>query len=164
MLVLGIDPGIAITGYGLVASDGQALKPVAFGVLRTPAHTPTADRLIMLYDQLQELIGEFNPDVAAVEQLFFWSNVTTAMNVSEARGVIKLVLAQRSLPNSEYTPMQVKQAVTGYGKADKAQVQSMVKMLLCLEETPRPDDAADALAVAICHISFDRFGIARSSS
>ena len=164
MLVLGIDPGIAITGYGLVASDGQALKPVAFGVLRTPAHTPTADRLIMLYDQLQELIREFNPDVAAVEQLFFWSNVTTAMNVSEARGVIKLVLAQRSLPNSEYTPMQVKQAVTGYGKADKAQVQSMVKMLLCLEETPRPDDAADALAVAICHISFDRFGIARSSS
>lgn len=164
MLVLGIDPGIAITGYGLVESDGQALKPVAFGVLRTPAHTPTADRLIMLYDQLQELIGEFNPDAAAVEQLFFWSNVTTAMNVSEARGVIKLVLAQRSLPNSEYTPMQVKQAVTGYGKADKAQVQSMVKMLLCLEETPRPDDAADALAVAICHVSFDRFGIARSSS
>jgi len=164
MLVLGIDPGIAITGYGLVESDGPALKPVAFGVIRTPAHTPTADRLIMLYDQLQELIDEFDPDVAAVEQLFFWSNVTTAMNVSEARGVTKLVLAQRGLITSEYTPMQVKQAVTGYGKADKSQVQNMVKMLLCLEELPRPDDAADALAVAICHISFDRFGIARSSS
>jgi len=164
MLVLGIDPGIAITGYGLVESDGPVLKPVAFGVIRTPAHTPTADRLIMLYDQLQELIDEFDPDVAAVEQLFFWSNVTTAMNVSEARGVTKLVLAQRGLITSEYTPMQVKQAVTGYGKADKSQVQNMVKMLLCLEELPRPDDAADALAVAICHISFDRFGIARSSS
>ena len=150
MLVLGIDPGLAITGYGLVREDGRGLVCVAHGVIRTPAHTPRPSRLVQLYDRLREIIDEHTPDVASVEELFFSNNARTAMLVGEARGVLLLTCAQAGLPIAEYTPMQIKQAISGYGKAEKAQVQEMVRLLLGLEQIPRPDDAADALAVAIC--------------
>jgi crossover junction endodeoxyribonuclease RuvC len=150
-LALGIDPGLATTGYGLVASDGQRLTSVAYGVIRTPAGLSTVERLAKLYHLVGQLIERYRPDTSAVEELFFSTNARTAMNVGQARGVLLLALAEAGLPVAEYTPMQVKQAVTGYGGADKAQVQEMVRLLLSLQELPRPDDAADALAVSICH-------------
>jgi len=156
-LILGIDPGLAITGYGIVREDGNHLAAVTYGVVRTPANTPPATRLLLLYEGLADLIRTHRPDQAAVEQLFFATNVRTAMSVSQARGVALLVLAKEGLPVAEYTPLQIKQATTGYGKADKAQVQEMVRVLLRLDERPTPDDAADALAVAICHHSHARF-------
>jgi crossover junction endodeoxyribonuclease RuvC len=151
MLVLGIDPGLATTGYGLVSGDGQRLSIVDYGVVRTPPHTETAQRLLMLHAALGQLIERHRPDAAAVEELFFSTNARTAMAVGQARGVVLLRLAQAELKVAEYTPMQVKQAVTGYGGADKVQVQEMVRLLLRLSELPSPDDASDALAVAICH-------------
>ena len=156
MLVLGIDPGLATTGYGLVAGDEQTLRPVAYGVVRTPPHVPTADRLAVLYDELQRIVAEFSPDQAAVEELFFATNARTAITVSQARGVVLLALAKCGLCAAEYTPLEVKQSTTGYGQADKPQVQEMVRLLLGLREIPRPDDAADALAIAICHLSHSR--------
>lgn len=151
MRVLGIDPGLATTGYGLVAGDGQALEATAYGVLRTPANTPIAERLVMLHRELTALLDRYHPDVVAMEELFFSTNARTAMTVGEARGVLLLTAAQAGLPIAEYTPLQVKQAITGYGQAEKQQVQQMVRLLLSLPEIPRPDDAADGLAVAICH-------------
>lgn len=151
MLVLGLDPGLAITGYGLVAAAGQSLSPLAYGVIRTPTDASLAERLSRLYHQVRELIAEHRPDVAAVEELFFSSNARTAMTVGHARGVLLLALSESKLPIVEYTPMQVKLAVTGYGGAGKLQMQEMVRLLLGLEHVPRPDDAADALGVAICH-------------
>jgi len=156
VLVLGIDPGLATTGYGLVAGDEQTLRPVAYGVVRTPPHVPTADRLALLYDALQRIVAEFSPDQAAVEELFFATNARTAITVSQARGVVLLALAKCGLCAAEYTPLEVKQSTTGYGQADKPQVQEMVRLLLGLREVPRPDDAADALAIAICHLSHSR--------
>ena len=150
--VLGCDPGLAITGYGILDSDGQQLTPIAFGVLRTEAGLAEPTRLLDLYQKLVEMIQRYQPDVAAVEKLFFSTNVRTAMMVSQARGVLLLSLAEAGLPIWEYTPMQIKQAVTGYGQADKLQIQEMVRLLLNLREIPRPDDAADALAVSICHL------------
>lgn len=151
MLVLGIDPGLATTGYGFVEGDGQALEAVAYGVLRTPAKTPIAERLVILHDALTALLDRYNPDVVAMEELFFSTNARTAMVVGEARGVLLLTVAQAGLAICEYTPLQIKQAITGYGQADKRQVQEMVRLLLSLNEIPRPDDAADGLAVSICH-------------
>ena len=151
-LALGLDPGLATTGYGLVASDGQTLTSVAFGVIRTKAHEPTVERLARIHCAVGEIIDRFKPDIAAVEELFFSTNARTAMSVGQARGVLLLALAQSGLSVAEYTPMQIKQAVTGYGGADKTQVQEMVRLLLNLKEPPRPDDAADALAVSICHL------------
>lgn len=151
MLVLGLDPGLASTGYGLVDGDGPDLKAVSYGVLRTPANTPLADRLVMLHRALRELLDRYRPDAAAVEELFFSTNARTAMVVGEARGVLLLTLAQAGVRMAEYTPLQVKQAITGYGQADKNQVQQMVRLLLNLADLPQPDDAADALAVSICH-------------
>ncbi len=151
MLVLGIDPGIAITGYGLVTDDRQELEPLAYGVLETPAGQPLCERLLLLDRQLRTLIETHQPEVAAVEELFFSRNVRTAMAVSHARGVALLAVARAGLEVYEYTPLQVKEAVCGYGRAEKLQVQEMTKFLLHLDEIPRPDDAADALAVAICH-------------
>ncbi|MGI5916285.1 MAG: crossover junction endodeoxyribonuclease RuvC [Anaerolineae bacterium] len=151
MLVLGIDPGLATTGYGLVEGDGHRLTPVAYGVLRTPANMPTADRLVQIHRGLQELLDRYRPQAAAVEELFFATNARTAMVVGEARGVLLLTLAEAGLSVAEYTPLQVKQSITGYGQADKAQVQEMVRLLLDLDDIPHPDDAADALAVSICH-------------
>ncbi len=151
MLVLGLDPGLATTGFGLVRSDEQRLVRVEHGVIRTEARLDLAERLVRLHDALQHLITRYEPEVAAVEELFFSTNARTAMLVGEARGVLLLTLAQNGLPVREYTPMQVKQAITGYGGADKNQVQQMVRLLLGLEDLPQPDDAADALAVSICH-------------
>jgi crossover junction endodeoxyribonuclease RuvC len=152
MRVLGIDPGTATTGYGVVEEVKGDLKPLAFGVIRTPADQPLPNRLQSIYQALKELAAEWVPTVAAVEELFFSRNVRTAMSVGQARGVTLLALADVGLDVAEYTPLAIKQAVTGYGNADKAQVQEMVRLLLGLAEAPRPDDAADALAVAICHL------------
>lgn len=153
MLVLGIDPGTATTGYGLVRqTEDGGLKQVDHGVILTPAKMPMAERLVLLYDKLQEIILLHRPDSSAVEELFFSRNVKTAISVGQGRGVVLLSLAQAGLPVAEYAPNEIKIAVSGYGGADKRQVQEMVKMLLGLDEVPKPDDAADALAVAICHI------------
>jgi crossover junction endodeoxyribonuclease RuvC len=152
MRVLGIDPGTAITGYGLVEEVRGDLKLVAFGVIRTPADQPLPGRLQLIYHAVSDLAEEWEPEAAAVEELFFSRNVRTAMSVGQARGVALLALADAGLDVAEYTPLAIKQAVTGYGNADKMQVQEMVRLLLELAEVPRPDDAADALAVAICHL------------
>jgi crossover junction endodeoxyribonuclease RuvC len=153
MRVLGIDPGTATTGYGLVDEDdaGEA-RLVGYGVILTEAKTPMPERLLTLYRELSALLAEHRPDAVAVEELFFGRNVTTAVTVGQARGVVLLAAAQAGLPVSEYKPAQVKQALVGYGGADKAQIQEMVRIMLNLPEIPRPDDAADAVAVAICHL------------
>ena len=153
MLALGIDPGTATTGYGLVRENGDgSLTIVDFGVILTPPGLLMEKRLLLLYDRLTEILLLHQPECAAVEKLFFSRNVTTAIAVGQARGVILLTLAQHGLSIGEYTPMEIKQAVAGYGGADKNQVQQMVRALLGLQDIPRPDDAADALAVAICHL------------
>lgn len=152
MRVLGIDPGTAITGYAIVEEEEGNLHLVDIGVVNTPAKTPLPSRLQQIYTGLTDVIVTHKPAAAAVEQLFFSRNVRTAMSVGQARGVVLLALANAGLPIAEYTPMQIKQAVTGYGSADKRQVQEMVRMLLSLRDIPRPDDAADAAAVAICYL------------
>jgi crossover junction endodeoxyribonuclease RuvC len=157
-LAIGIDPGTATTGYGLVRShrDGS-LEAVQFGVISTPKDKSAAERLDMLYRQLNEILAAHHPDTAAVEKLFFSKNVTTAIAVGQARGVLLLSLAQAGLEIAEYTPNEVKQAVAGYGSADKRQVQEMVRVLLVLPEIPKPDDAADALAIAITHLNTNTY-------
>jgi crossover junction endodeoxyribonuclease RuvC len=157
-LALGIDPGTATTGYGLIRlePDGNLLA-VKYGVITTPKDTPAHERLVMLYDQLKELLNEHKPDTAAVEKLFFQRNITTAIAVGQARGVMLLALAQAGLDVFEYTPNEIKQAVAGYGSAGKRQMQEMVRVLLRLDDIPRPDDAADALAVAITHVNTNRY-------
>ncbi len=153
MITLGIDPGTATTGYGIIdeQEDGE-LKVLDYGVILTESKLPLADRLVQLYTQIKNLILLHHPDMGAVEKLFFERNVRTALSVGQARGVALLAMAEASLNIGEYTPLEVKQAVAGYGGADKRQVQLMVKAILNLEKLPHPDDAADALAVAICHI------------
>ncbi len=152
MLVIGIDPGTATTGYGLVRIDMDGtLEVVDYGVIETSAKESMPDRLLELHRRLSELLLLHRPESSAVEKLFFARNVTNAISVGQARGVALLTLAQAGLSIAEYTPMEVKQAVAGYGGADKTQVQLMVRALLDLPELPKPDDAADALAVAICH-------------
>jgi crossover junction endodeoxyribonuclease RuvC len=153
MLVIGIDPGTATTGYGLVReNEDGSLALVDFGVITTPASLPMPERLLELYRQLTAILLLHRPESGAVEKLFFQRNVTNALSVGQARGVVLLALAQAGLGVGEYTPMEVKQATAGYGGADKNQVQQMVRALLGLADIPRPDDAADALAVAICHL------------
>jgi crossover junction endodeoxyribonuclease RuvC len=153
MRILGIDPGTATTGYGLVTeSDDGTLIALDYGVIITPPDMSMPERLVLLYQKMTEIILLHHPDSGAVEKLFFQRNVTTAISVGQARGVILLALAQAGLSVGEYTPMEVKQAVAGYGGADKRQVQMMVQALLCLKDLPRPDDAADALAIAITHL------------
>ena len=153
MLVLGIDPGTATTGYGLVRETEQGgFVVVDYGVILTPAGEAPEKRLLLLYDRISEILLLHRPDHGAVEKLFFQRNVTTAIAVGQARGVVMLALAQKGLAVAEYTPLEVKQAVTGYGGAEKLQVQMMVQAILELAEIPRPDDAADALAVAVCHL------------
>lgn len=151
MIVLGIDPGYAITGFGLVDYQAGRIKLLDFGVVSTPSAMAFPSRLLSIAEALDDLITQYKPDAVAVEELFFSRNTTTAIGTAQARGVAVLAGAKAGLPVFEYTPMQVKVAVTGYGKADKAQVQQMVRVLLNLREIPKPDDAADALAVAICH-------------
>ena len=152
MLVLGIDPGTATTGYGLVREADGGPAAVAYGVIETPAGGPMPVRLQTIYRELKKIIALHNPDTAAVERLFFQKNVTTAMTVGQARGVALLALAEAGVSVGEYSPRDVKQAVAGYGGAGKAQVQQMVRAILNLRDIPKPDDAADALAVAICHL------------
>jgi crossover junction endodeoxyribonuclease RuvC len=157
MRVLGIDPGTATTGYGLVfESDGGDLRANAYGVISTPANHDMPTRLKNLFQQIDQLILLHRPEQGAVEKLFFQRNVTTAISVGQARGVILLAFANHDIPVAEYTPLEIKQAATGYGNADKKQVQSMIKSLLQLDVLPEPDDAADALAVAICHLNSHR--------
>ncbi len=151
MLVLGIDPGTAITGYGLV-EEGDELELIACGVITTPAGVPLPERLLTIHRQLSEVIRRYQPEAVAIEELFFSKNVRTAMSVGHARGVILLAAAQARLPIHEYKPSEVKQAVAGYGAASKEQMQEMVRLLLDLEEVPTPDDAADAVAIAVCHL------------
>lgn len=151
MVVLGIDPGYAILGYGVVETRGTALRAVDCGVIETRADMPFPERLERLYLGTRQLLETFRPDEVAFEELFFYRNVTTAIQVGSGRGVTLLAAQQSGLPLYEYTPMQIKLAVTGNGHADKKQVQHMVRALLSLKTTPKPDDAADALAVAICH-------------
>lgn len=157
-LALGIDPGTATTGYGIVRleSDG-GLAAVAFGVITTPKESSASARLEMLYNQMRALLKKYKPETAAVEKLFFSRNVTTAIAVGQARGVALLALQQAGLEIFEYTPNEVKQAVAGYGSADKRQVQEMVRTLLLLDSIPKPDDAADALAIAITHLNTKRY-------
>jgi crossover junction endodeoxyribonuclease RuvC len=152
VLVLGIDPGTAITGYGLVREDEAGLVLVACGVITTPSDWVLPKRLQTIYCDLSDLVRAHQPEAAAVEELFFSRNARTALSVGHARGVVLLALADAGLPIHEYKPLQVKQAITGYGGADKQQVQQMVRMLLHLDRAPQPDDAADAVAVAVCHI------------
>lgn len=150
MMILGIDPGTARLGFGVLRKEGSRLVHVAHGCLETPKTMPHAERLSVLHAALHDLVATHRPELVGVEKLFFQKNVKTAMTVSEARGVTLLALRDRGVPISEHTPMQVKMAVTGYGGADKRQVQEMVRRLLSLSAIPKPDDAADALAIAYC--------------
>ncbi len=152
MLVLGIDPGTALCGYGLVRSEGDDMSLVAYGAISTPAKAPLSDRLLQIHAELAGMIKAHRPQSAAVEKLFFSKNTRTALAVGHARGVVLLAAAEAGLPVYEYTPNEVKQAIVGYGGADKNQMQQMVRMLLHLPYVPEPDDAADAVAIAICHI------------
>ncbi len=157
-IALGIDPGTATTGYGVVGRTADdAFVLLACGVIRTHPDTQMHLRLLELYQDLQSLIREFRPEVMAVEKLFFGRNVTTAITVGQARGAILLAAATAGLKVAEYTPAEVKQAITGYGNADKQQIQQMVQYLLDLPEIPRPDDAADGVAIALCHLQADRY-------
>jgi crossover junction endodeoxyribonuclease RuvC len=157
VLILGVDPGLASTGYGLVRERDGALEAVAYGVVSTPPKLPTPARLQIIYRELSALIAEHRPTGGAMEKLFFSRNVSTAMSVGQARGVSLLALTDGGLDIAEYAPNEVKLAIAGYGSADKVQMQEMVRLLLGLDEPPRPDDAADALAVAICHLHAARF-------
>ncbi|HWP95818.1 MAG TPA: crossover junction endodeoxyribonuclease RuvC [Syntrophomonadaceae bacterium] len=152
MLVMGIDPGTATTGYGVVEGQGAKGRLVDYGTIRTPASMPMPDRLLAINRELVGLLDTYHPDVVAIEELFFQRNAKTAISVAQSRGVLVMTAAGAGLQVAEYTPLQVKQAVVGYGNASKRQVQLMVQAILSLKETPQPDDAADALAIAICHL------------
>lgn len=152
MRILGIDPGTGILGFGVIEADGrQKANLLDAGVIRTPVKQPDSQRLLTIYDELSQIIKDLQPEVMAVEKLFFAQNVTTAMSVSQARGVVLLCGEQNNLELHEYTPLQIKQALTGYGRADKKQMQEMVRIVLGLKDVPKPDDCADALGAAICH-------------
>jgi len=151
MRIIGIDPGTGILGFGIIEVNRGKAQIVDAGVIRTPVKEDDAVRLLTIYEELTDIIAQTKPQVMSVEKLFFARNVTTAMTVAQARGVVLLCGQQAGLPLFEYTPMQIKQAITGYGKADKKQMQEMVRVILQLKEIPKPDDAADALAAAITH-------------
>lgn len=151
MVILGIDPGYAIVGIGVIRYEGNHFRPLEYDAITTPAKMPTPLRLKHIYEQINLFLDKYHPDAVAIEELFFNNNAKTAIAVGQARGVLLVAAANRNIPICEYTPLQIKQAVTGYGRADKKQIQSMVKMMLGLDVVPKPDDAADALAVAICH-------------
>lgn len=158
MIVIGIDPGIALTGYGIISQDNDGeVSVVDFGTIVTSNEIQSeAARLLVIFNQLNELLDFHCPTAGAVEKLFFQKNARTAISVGQARGVALLALAQKGVPVFEYAPVEIKQALTGYGKADKRQMQAMVKWRLGLREVPKPDDAADALAIAICHLQSSR--------
>ncbi len=151
MVILGIDPGVATVGFGVVDKRGNEFKAIEYGVITTPAHTLLEDRLCSIFDDMTEIIGRHRPDCVSIEELFFNRNITTAIDVAQARGVLLLACRKAGLDVYEYTPLQVKSAIVGYGRAEKQQVQYMTRLLLKLDEIPKPDDAADALALAVCH-------------
>ncbi len=157
MRILGIDPGTGLLGFGVIDVQGTKVQMVDAGVIRTPVKEDDAVRLLTIYEELSDIIAANNPTIMSVEKLFFARNVTTAMTVAQARGVVLLCGKQADMQIFEYTPMQIKQAITGYGKADKKQMQEMVRVLLKLKEVPKPDDCADALAAALTHVSVGRF-------
>lgn len=156
MRIIGIDPGTGILGFGVIDAKKGSMKLVTAGVITTPAHTPLPDRLLEIYDGLTEIIRETKPTVMSIEKLFFSQNVTTAISVAQARGVAMLTGRQAEMAIHEYTPLQIKQTMTGYGRASKQQIQEMVRLQLQLAEAPKPDDCADALAAAITHAFMDR--------
>ncbi len=151
MIILGIDPGFAIVGWGVIEYSGSRFKVLGYGSVETPAHIPMEERLLMINNGIKQLVETYHPDVMAVEELFFNTNITTGIRVAEARGVIIMCAHSLRVKIFEYTPLQVKQAVVGYGRAEKKQVIAMVTRLLNLEKPPKPDDTADALAIAVCH-------------
>lgn len=151
MIILGIDPGVAITGFGVISYEGNKFKVIDYGAVITAPELALPERLLKINTEMTAIINKFKPNVVAVEELFFNKNVKTALAVGHGRGVAILAAANQNIPVYEYTPLQVKQAVVGYGRADKLQVQQMIRMILCLEKIPKPDDVADALAVAVCH-------------
>lgn len=151
MIILGIDPGTAICGYGLIETINYRLRPIDCGTITTSADMKLDQRLVAIYNGISQLIDTYHPEECSVEELFFNTNTSTALSVGQARGVILLASAHKDVPVYGYTPLQVKQAIVGYGRAEKKQVQFMVKTILNLKDIPRPDDAADGLALAICH-------------
>lgn len=151
MRILGIDPGLAIVGWAVLESERGRLHPIAYGAITTPAHTSVESRLLIIKKDLEDIIDRYSPSEMAIEELFFNTNITTAITVAEARGVILCTAHAKGLKISEYTPLQVKQAVVGYGKAEKHQIIAMVTTILKLPKPPKPDDTADAVAIAICH-------------
>ncbi|SMP49491.1 crossover junction endodeoxyribonuclease RuvC [Anoxynatronum buryatiense] len=157
MIIMGIDPGLAITGFGLVHFEQNHFQVIQYGVIRTESKQPLPDRLLQIHQGIQTLIKQYKPEAVAVEELFFNTNAKSALLVGQARGVVVVTAAAASLPVYEYTPLQVKQGIAGYGRAEKKQVQHMTKTLLNLKEIPRPDDAADALAIAVCHAHTGHF-------
>ncbi len=154
MVILGIDPGYAIVGYGVINSNGLNFRPMEYGAITTKAKTEFSDRLCRIFAGVTEILDKYNPEALVIEKLYFNTNTTTAIDVAQARGVIVLAAKLKGVPVYEYTPLQVKQSVTGYGRAEKNQVMEMVKHLLSLKEVPKPDDTADALAIAICHAHY----------
>ncbi len=151
MYILGIDPGYAIVGYGVVKYEGNRFTPITYGAITTPAKTPFVKRLDMIFNEMTKIFSTYKIEAMSIEKLFFNTNTTTAIDVAQARGVIVLSAERSGVPVFEYTPLQVKSAVTGYGKAEKKQIMEMTRMLLGLNAVPKPDDTADALALAICH-------------
>lgn len=151
MRILGLDPGIAIVGFGVIEAERGSFRSVSYGAIRTEAGLPLSERLEIIYDDLNTLLDSVQPDAVAVEELFFNTNITTGISVAHGRGILLLACRQKRLPVFEYTPLQVKQSVVGYGRAEKRQVMDMVRRMLHLETVPKPDDAADALAIALCH-------------
>ncbi len=158
MIILGIDPGLAIVGYGVIEAQKGAFRPIDCGVINTPKSDTVPIRLNKIYDGMLSLIEKYKPDCIAIEELFFNTNITNGINVAQARGVVLLACQQKGLKMYEYTPLQIKQALTGYGKAEKKQIQFMVTRLLNLKAVPKPDDAADGLAVALTHGQTARMG------
>ena len=161
MIILGLDPGTAITGYGVIEINGNRYKALDYGCINTKAGLPMPERLEKIYRGVCQLLEQATPDEVAIEELYFNTNATTAISVGQARGVIMLAAAQKGLPIGEYTPLQVKQAMVGYGRADKKQIQYMVTSFLKLPSPPKPDDAADALAIAICHAHYNTTKVLR---
>ena len=157
MRILGIDPGLAIVGYGVVDKIGNSYKTIDYNAITTMAHTPIENRKKIIYDEISLLLDKFKPDALSIEELFFNNNSKTAIAVGQARGVVLLAAVEHNVPIYEYTPLQVKQALTGYGRASKTQIQQMMKNILALSEIPKPDDVADALAIAVCHGNSMRF-------
>lgn len=156
MIILGLDPGTAITGFGVIEKNDQGIDYVNCGCITTCAGMPMPERLQCIYEDTKKIITKYKPDAVAIEDLFFFRNVTTVIKVSQARGVLILAACKKSLPIFEYKPLQIKMALTGYGRADKKQMQQMVKSVLSLSDIPKPDDAADGLAIAICHANSEK--------